>query len=321
MKILLTGASGFIGTNAVAHFTAGGDSVCNLDAQPPLDPAQRPFWKQTDILDPAVLTAACAEFSPEAVIHLAARTDCDEDTTVEAGYRVNTDGTRNVLAAIQATPSVRRVIVTSSQFVCGPGYAPKHDEDFHPATVYGQSKVLAEQLTRAAALPCTWTIVRPTNIWGPWHRRYQREFWRVVAKGWYVHPGGGPVVRGYGYVGNVIRQMRKLLDLPPEYVHGQVFYLGDQPGDIARWVNAFSLALRGRKVRVVPRPILAAAGLVGDAISRAIGRPFYLTSSRVRSMTSDYLVNLDKTFLLLGPPPVSLEQGVAETVAWLRKSG
>jgi nucleoside-diphosphate-sugar epimerase len=37
-------------------------------------------------------------------------------------------------------------------------------------------------------------------------------------------------------------------------------------------------------------------------------------------MTSDYLVNMDKTFELLGPPPVSLEQGVRETVAWLRQS-
>ena len=114
--------------------------------------------------------------------------------------------------------------------------------------------------------------------------------------------------------------MRKILDLTPEFVNEQVFYLGDQPGDIARWVNAFSLALRGKKVRVVPRPILAAAGLVGDVISRVIGRPFYINTSRFRSMTSDYLVNMDKTFLLLGQPPVSLEDGVAETVAWLRQS-
>jgi nucleoside-diphosphate-sugar epimerase len=320
MKILITGASGFIGTNAVELFTAGGDTICNLDLQPPLNPAHRPFWKQADILDPAALTAAFAEFTPEAVIHLAARTDCDEDTTVEEGYRMNTDGTRNVLAAIKATPSIRRVIITSSQFVCGPGYPPKHDQDFHPVTVYGQSKVITEQLTREAELPCTWTLVRPTNIWGPWHQRYQREFWRVVARGWYVHPGGAPVIRCYGYVGNVLRQMRKILDLDPQYVNGQVFYLGDQPGDIARWVNAFSLALRGKKVRVVPRAILAAAGLVGDVISRLIGRPFYINSSRFHSMTSDYLVNMDKTFLLLGPSPVSLEQGVAETVAWLRQS-
>lgn len=320
MKILITGASGFIGTNAIAHFTTGGVAVCNIDVRPPLDSAQRPFWKQGNILDSFALTAAFREFSPEAVIHLAARTDCDEDTTVEEGYQVNTDGTRNVLAAIKATPSVRRAIVTSSQFVCGPGHLPKHDEDFRPVTVYGESKVITEQLTRRAALPCTWTIIRPTNIWGPWHLRYEREFWRVVARGWYVHPGGAPVVRSYGYVGNVVWQMHKILELKPEVVHEQVLYVGDQPGDIADWANAFSLALRGRRVRMVPRTVLAAAGLVGDAIGRIAGHPFYISSSRFRSMTSDYLVEMNKTFVLLGPPPTTLMEGVAETVSWLRRS-
>ncbi|HYR59188.1 MAG TPA: NAD(P)-dependent oxidoreductase, partial [Chthoniobacteraceae bacterium] len=82
MKILLTGASGFIGTNAVEILTAAGDTVLNVDSQPPLNPAQSPFWKKADVLDAGALAAAFAEFSPEAVIHLAARTDCDESTTV-----------------------------------------------------------------------------------------------------------------------------------------------------------------------------------------------------------------------------------------------
>jgi nucleoside-diphosphate-sugar epimerase len=320
MKILLTGASGFIGTNAIEHLSGLGDNVVNLDVQPPLNPAQRAFWKQIDVLDSAGLTAAFAEFAPEAVIHLAGRTDCDEETTVDEGYRVNIEGTKNLLAAIKATPSIKRAIITSSQFVCGPGYAPKHDEDFHPVTVYGQSKVRMEQMTRTAALPCVWTIVRPTNIWGPWHERYRREFWRVTARGWYVHPNGGPVVRCYGYVGNVVRQMRRILELGPAIVNGQVFYLGDRPEDIARWVNAFSLALRGRRARVIPRALLAAAGRVGDVIEHISRRPFYIDSSRFRSMTTDYVVNMDRTFLVLGPPPISLEKGVEETVAWLRQS-
>ncbi len=320
MKILITGASGFIGTNAVELFTSAGDTIRNVDAQPPLNPSHNAFWKKADILDPAALASAFAEFSPEAVIHMAARTDCDENTTVEQGYRMNTEGTRNVLDAIKATPSVRRAVITSSQFVCGPGYLPAHDEDFHPVTVYGQSKVVTEQLTRAAALPCTWTLVRPTNIWGPWHERYRREFWRVVEKGWYVHPGGAPVVRCYGYVGNVIRQMRRILDLAPETVNAQALYLGDPPGDIAQWVDAFSLALRRKKARRVPRPILAAAGIAGDIIGFITRRPFYITSSRFRSMTSNYPVEMERTYKVLGPPPVSLEQGVAETVAWLRQN-
>ena len=107
-------------------------------------------------------------------------------------------------------PSVERVIITSSQFVCAPGRLPENDTDYFPETVYGQSKVVTEKLTREANLPCCWTIIRPTNIWGPWHMRYRREFWRVVERGLYVHPGREPVIRCYGYVKNVAHQIRKI---------------------------------------------------------------------------------------------------------------
>jgi hypothetical protein len=47
------------------------------------------------------------------------------------------------------------------------------------------------------------------------------------------------------------------------------------------------------------------------------GKPFYITSSRYRSMVTDYVTPMDQTYALLGQPKFSLEQGVAETVAWL----
>jgi GlcNAc-P-P-Und epimerase len=320
MRIVFTGASGFIGTNAVDAFAGWGHEVFNLDLAPPLKSSQRPVWHQVDILDAGALAAALHQIQPDTVIHLAGRTDCDESTTVEAGYRANTEGTQNLLDAIKATPSVQRAIITSSQFVCGPGYQPKDDLDFHPVTVYGQSKVLTEKATRAAGLACTWTLIRPTNIWGPWHQRYQREFWRVVSKGLYVHPGGAPVVRCYGFVGNILHQMRRILELPAEAVHEQVFYVGDFPGDIFHWVDGFSRALRGSPARRVPRPLLRALGLLGDAITQLTGKPFYLTSSRFRSMTSDYLVDMEKTFRVLGPPAISLEEGIRQSVEWYRQA-
>jgi len=49
--------------------------------------------------------------------------------------------------------------------------------------------------------------------------------------------------------------------------------------------------------------------------------PFYLTSVRYRSMTSDYPVAMEKTFEALGRGPYSLEEGIAETVQWLRRHG
>jgi GlcNAc-P-P-Und epimerase len=318
MRILITGGSGFIGTNFIEEFSKRGHTIINYSLHPPLNPEQKQYWINGDILDSAALAKEFKAFAPEWVLHLAARAECDEKTTVEKGYKVNTEGTQNVLDAIRATPSVQRVIITSSQFVCGPGPLPKNDADYFPATVYGESKAISEKLTRTANLPVTWTIIRPTNIWGPWHMRYRREFWRVVQRGMYVHPGHQPVIRCYGFVKNVVDQIRKIFEAPSEKVHRKTIYVGDRPTDLFDWVNGFSLALAGRSVRIVPRALMRILAIAGDIPSRLTGKPFLINSSRLRSMTTNYNTPIPETFDLLGENPYSLEDGVRETVQWLR---
>jgi nucleoside-diphosphate-sugar epimerase len=318
MKLLITGGSGFIGTNAIETFSREGNLIINYSLHPPLNPEQAQYWRLGDILDPGSTIDAFENFHPDWVLHLAARAECDEKTTVEKGYRVNTEGTRNVLEAIRATPSIQRVIITSSQFVCAPGRLPQHETDYFPETVYGQSKVITEQLTRAAKLLCCWTIIRPTNIWGPWHMRYQHEFWRVVERGLYLHPGRQPVIRCYGYVKNVVDQIRKIFEADADLVRGQTLYVGDRPIDLYEWTNGFSRALTGHDVRVVPRQVLRVVALLGDIPTRITGRPFLINSSRFRSMTSDYLTPMERTFELFGENPYTLEAAINETTQWLR---
>jgi nucleoside-diphosphate-sugar epimerase len=244
----------------------------------------------------------------------------DETTTPETGYRVNIEGTRNLLQALSKLPSIQRFILISSQFVCGPNYIPKNDTDYAPVTVYGQSKVEAEMVLRTSRIPFPWVIARPTNVWGPWHPRYPQEFWKVLQKGWYVHPSGSPVRRAYAFVDTVLHQLQQTLSLPEEKVAGQTFYLSDPVDDIAHWVDAFSFALRGCPARRIPRQLLFGLGMAGDAIETLTRRPFYINSSRARSMTTDYVVPLDKSLAILGLGPISLEEGVKKTVAWLRES-
>lgn len=318
MKIFITGGSGFIGTNATEAFSAAGHTILNYSLHPPLRPEHNQFWMAGDILDAAATRAALQEFQADWVLHLAARAECDENTTLEEGYRVNIEGSQNVLDSIRVTPSIQRVVITSSQFVCAPGRLPASDTDYFPETIYGESKVLTEKITREANLPCCWTIIRPTNIWGPWHMRYRREFWRVVEKGLYVHPGKQPVIRCYGYVGNVVDQMRKIFEAPRDLVDRRTIYLGDPPINLFDWTDGFSRALRGRPVRIVPRLLMRLLAFVGDIPSRLTGKPFLINSSRLRSMTTDYATPMEETFNLLGPNPYPLAEGIRETVKWLR---
>jgi nucleoside-diphosphate-sugar epimerase len=314
--IAITGGSGFIGTNLVEALALRKNvKLLNLDVAPPQVDAHKEFWRACDLLDPEAVCAAFQQFRPEKIIHLAGRTDMLGKTVDD--YAANHVGTENVISAIRQLPYVQRAVFTSSQFVVGPGELPRDDRDYRPHTLYGASKVKSEEAVRRADLACIWTIIRPTNIWGKWHPRYPKEFWKVLKQGRYFHPGGGPVTRSYGYVRNVVEQIFAILESAPEVVNKEVFYVGDPPIDLFEWTNAFSVGLRGSPVHVIPRPVLRGIGLVGDVVVAAGGR-FPLFTSRYRSMTEDYGTPMEKTFERLGRPKMTLKEGVQETIAWLR---
>ncbi len=315
MKYLITGGSGFIGTNLIEELLAQGHELVNVDIVSPKSETHEPFWKEVDILDLGGLLSVFKKFRPDFVVHLAARTDT-VGTHLD-DYVVNTKGTENVLAAIKAVDSIQRTAITSTQFVNQYSGVPKDDFDFAPHTVYGESKVINEQMTRRANLQCAWTIIRPTNVWGPWHSRYPHEFWRILGKGLYFHPGGKSVVRSYGYVKNVVYQIIKIFAADSELVSSQVFYVGDEPIDLIDWVNGFSIGQTGKCVRVIPSSVLRIMALSGDMLAM-LNIKFPITSSRFKSMTTSNDVPMDKTVRAFGVPPYTLEGGIRDTVEWLK---
>ena len=319
MKLLVTGCSGFIGTNLLNAIGGDFDEIVNVSKEAPMVEEHRCFWRECDILDAEKLRAILVEEQPEIVIHFAARVDCDESTTVEKGYAVNVEGTGYLLDAVGACGSVERLVITSSQFVCRAGCMPESETEFDPETVYGESKAITERMTRERDPDCLWTIVRPTNVWGPFHRRYAREFWKVLDRGWYVHPGYPAPTRSYAYVGNVVWQLQQILKAPAAVVHRKVFYLGDRPVDIFKWIDGFHREITGRaKMRVIPFWMVKLLARIGDGISAVTKKPFYITSSRLRSMTTDYLTPMGPTFEAFGEPPYSLEEGIRETAKWFK---
>jgi GlcNAc-P-P-Und epimerase len=314
-RILVTGGSGFIGTNLIDVLLEKHVDFINVDIAVPQKPSHSPHWHKCDILDLNSVLHIFEKFQPTHVIHLAARADTLSSRLED--YEVNTEGTANILKCVATIASVQRLIITSSQFVYGPPGIPQHDEDYKPIGAYGMSKVISEQFTRSARLNCAWTIIRPTNIWGPWHPRYPKEFWLMLKKGLYVHPDGEPTIRSYGYVGNIVYQMMKIIESPLPLVDKKVYYLGDPPIRLLDWVNGFSIAITGKHVRMVPRglfKVLAAAG----SILGTLGVRFPIHLSRYRSMTEDYISPIEPTIVNFGLPLYSLEDGIRETVSWLK---
>ena len=69
---------------------------------------------------------------------------------------------------------------------------------------------------------------------------------------------------------------------------------------------------------MISGPIHYTTRLTADLITTLTGKPFYITSSRYRSMVTDYITPMDKTYAVLGSPKITLQQGVNETLTWLR---
>lgn len=316
MKTLITGGSGFIGTNVVDFLMKNHNNILNIDIKSPSDKYHNKYWVECDILNIEKLQNIFHNYMPDYVIHFAARADVEGKTLDD--YKVNIKGTKNVLDCITKTKSIKRVIITSTQFVNQYKGTPKDDEDFAPHTVYGESKVITEQLTRDAKLECIWTIIRPTNIWGPWHWRYPKEFWKVIADEKYFHPKGKKVTRSYGYVGNVAWQIKKILEISEEKIDKQVLYVGDRPIDILEWVNGFSRLQVGKDVRLVPSFFVKSVAMLGDVL-KIIGISFPITSSRYKSMTTSNDAPMTKTFKVLGEPPYTFEESIKTTVYWLKE--
>lgn len=318
-RVLVTGGSGFVGTNVVEAFLRDAYVVLNVDIAPPKAAAHAPSWQQLDILDDVALRRAFAAFRPELVIHLAAKTVLDERTTLDH-YAANIQGVQNVINAVQAAGSVERTFFASSRLVCRLGFVPKDDTDYQPSTLYGLSKVRGEQLVRAAPPSLgTWTILRPTGIWGPWFGVPYRDFFNTIRRGRYVHPARREARKSYGYVENTVHQLQRLAARPPADVHGRTLVVADYPPlRVREWAELIRDALGARPIRSVPVPLLKGAAIAGDAIER-LGRGHApLTSFRLNNLVSDMVYDTGPLEALVGPLPFTLTEGVERTVAWLR---
>ncbi len=179
MRVLIVGASGFVGRHLLAECLRRGDdpsATYRPGESPP--PGGDVRWLACELLEDGSLEAALAAARPEGIVHLAGQADVGRSHRDPVGtYRANAEGTVRLLAAVRAAaPDARVCAVTSAELYGAP---PPEDLPVretcvpNPRTPYGLSKAAADDAAAFAARAWGLAVIRlrPFNHVGPGQRR------------------------------------------------------------------------------------------------------------------------------------------------------
>jgi dihydroflavonol-4-reductase len=323
MKVLVTGATGFVGGHLAHALAASGYSVRAL-------------------VRPGKLAASLAEGGVELFegqltnaedVRNAAR-GCSHIYHMAAAFRnvafsddyyrqVNVGGTMNVLAAGRAE-GCERIVHCSTGGVHGHIEQPPADETyrFKPGDVYQRTKLEAELAAGAAAadgLPVS--IVRPGAVYGEGDLRFLPLF-RAVQHNRFVMVGSGNTRLHMVHVDDLCRGI--ILAGTHPNARGEVFLVaGAEAPTLNEVANAVAEAIgvQRRRLHVPVWPVYAAAYLC-EAVCMRLGIEPPLHRRRVGFFTHHREFDIGKARRLIGyEPRVSLIEGVRRTAAWYAAAG
>ena len=266
MKVLVTGASGVLGSSVVRALIDGGDEVTTLQRRPSgIESARDVLGSVTE--GDAVARAMAGQ---AAVIHLAAKVSMAGDA--RDFERVNIDGTRSVLDAARSA-GVTRFVHISSPSVAHSGTsligAPAEAAD--PASArgeYARTKGEGELLALAASsdeFPVL--VLRPHLIWGPGDTQLTERIIERSRQGRMPILGSGAALVDTLYVSNAVDAIVAALDAVTR-VHGEALVVTNgQPRPIAEFVERLALAGGARQPRLrLPVGLALAAGTTVDTV-------------------------------------------------------
>lgn len=161
MTILVTGATGNVGSRLIPHLLTAGHTVRAIVRTDKADLPDDVEQVKADLLEPKTLAKAARGIS--GVVHLAAVVRDSDAVLIE---RVNVEGTRNLIVAIQSEAPSARVVMASTSLVYPDDLAwPATESDpVTPAAVYPASKVTAEQELLGSGLAAT--VLRLGFVYG-----------------------------------------------------------------------------------------------------------------------------------------------------------
>ncbi|WP_433802322.1 NAD-dependent epimerase/dehydratase family protein [Actinomycetospora sp. CA-084318] len=190
MRVVVTGAGGFVGRHVAEAFRTTAHQVSALDRA------------ALDVTDPAAVARAVS--GADVVCHLAARVRVRESRADPAGYwRTNLDGTRAVLAACGDRT---RVVLASTASVHAATDVPiAEDAPLDPASPYAASKLAADLLARdlAAAGGPGVVSLRAFNVAGPGDTDTSRVIPALLSGRPFRINGDGSAVRDYLHVADL----------------------------------------------------------------------------------------------------------------------
>jgi farnesol dehydrogenase len=323
MKVLVTGATGYVGHHIAMRLAGEGVTVHALCRSPAKAKAiEHPNIRvfAGDVLDRGSLDAAvrgCGQ-----VYHSAALVSVwSKDPG--AWRRVNVEGTVNVLEAA-AAEGAEKAVITSTAGVFGPSAGALIDEATARTVPffneYESSKAeMHDAVGELAGKGLDAVIVCPTRVFGPGPKGEGNTVTRMIdlylGGGWRALPGDGRRTGNYVYVDDVVRG--HLLAMEKGRA-GEAYILGGANASYRAFFDTLA-EISGKRRRLMPVPVPLFMAFAWAELKRAewFARKPLITPPWVRRYAHDWANSSAKAERELGYSPLPLRDGLAKTVAWL----
>ncbi|MCP5524030.1 MAG: NAD(P)-dependent oxidoreductase [Verrucomicrobiales bacterium] len=325
MRVLLTGASGFVGSHLWDGLTAPDCEVTLLLRNP--DNRHRATQSSPGLrvvrgglADGGALREALEEVTH--VLHCAGATKALRPAGLMAA---NQQGTRNLVQAVnERRDRIERFVLISSLAAGHPATSvspAREDDPSDPQSAYGRSKLAAESEVREGCL-VPWTILRPAAVYGPRDTEFLPLF-QAAARGLAPVFGGGKQELSLVHVKDLAETTLTALTHPD--ARGDTINVASPEIVTARDLALGIGAALGTRPRPVSLPwwLLESVCMAQTVWSRCTGRPTILGNGKFRELSAPgWVADTTRLRERLGDLcRTPLEAGLQQTAAWYRKEG